>query len=159
MDFLLKVLLISGYLATLTVSSPLNEYSPELKNTYAEECKKELNASKEDFLILNSEKVPKNEVQSCLVDCLYTKLGAIKGEKWDEDAHIRIIKTKYANEKEKFSEVKKKIKKCAAEAKKSPNETCGIGKNLRTCLDVLKKNKNTSKSTNAKNKDNETSQS
>ncbi|XP_065203050.1 general odorant-binding protein 19d-like [Planococcus citri] len=130
MNILVKVLIF----ACLTFSVASAEYSRQQRNAYAEECKKELNVTDEDFAILKSRDAPKNDAQSCLLECLYKKLGLVKDGKLDKDVHTTIAKAIYGEDKEKLSKMDEIYEKCSQEAFKNTGEKCSIGKNLRSCV-------------------------
>nr|WMY18658.1 odorant binding protein [Paracoccus marginatus] len=106
----------------------------ELYSQYAADCKTQLNANEEDSVALGSFEIPKNEAQSCLVDCLYNKLGLIVDGKLSEQAHKNISVAIAGNDKEKLAKMDDVFQKCMKEVPQGADQKCTVGKALRACV-------------------------
>nr|WMY18657.1 odorant-binding protein [Paracoccus marginatus]WMY18659.1 odorant binding protein [Paracoccus marginatus] len=123
------ILVVFGHAITLSLADFQSLYKQ-----YAAECKSEHNANEEDIAILKSFEIPKNEIQSCLIDCLYTKLGVIVDGKLNDEGQRSVSKSLVGDNKEKLAKMEEIYTQCSKEVPQTGDLKCNIGKTLRTCV-------------------------
>ncbi|XKL60198.1 hypothetical protein PGB90_001214 [Kerria lacca] len=96
-------------------------------------CKKKLSISDADADIINVKQEPSNEDQSCLLECVYEKLGLIKDNKLSPEGAAILSKERFGDNSEAVKTSDAVFKKCDNEHVPS-SEKCHLGKHIRKCF-------------------------
>ncbi|KAF6201414.1 hypothetical protein GE061_005862 [Apolygus lucorum] len=118
------------------VKANTKELSPSdaLKQKVKVQCQQEVKATPEQLKIYDNFKdVPKDDVENCLMECMYTKTGGIGADgKYSVEGFKKLVDMKYKGEEN--TKAKKIAADCEAKAAPKEGEKCSMGRTIRECL-------------------------
>uniref|UniRef100_A0A0K8SW73 Uncharacterized protein n=2 Tax=Lygus hesperus TaxID=30085 RepID=A0A0K8SW73_LYGHE len=134
--------LIGSALLVAFVSGAPSANVKEIVQNVSKKCAAETKASPEQAKIAVSQHIPKDDVERCYLQCVYTGVGVIKDGKFSEEGGKKLVALRFHDAKEKEL-ANKLIATCAKEIKAKDGEKCSLGRAVRECF-VNHGNKSTS---------------
>ncbi|XP_065203032.1 uncharacterized protein LOC135833252 [Planococcus citri] len=135
-------ILVSACLAVVVIS--ISEDHQKLKDKRkkaVEECRKENpNATEEDFSALKVKDDPKTEIQHCLFQCVYEKVGILKDGKLNKDEINKVTDIRNKHNETLFKEEDYLSRWCQAEVEKNYAKIgkCGVANAYHSCVGKLR---------------------
>uniref|UniRef100_R4G8J5 Putative odorant-binding protein n=1 Tax=Rhodnius prolixus TaxID=13249 RepID=R4G8J5_RHOPR len=125
----LAVFLVIAYVNGAATQSPVKEKVAAL----AKKCSADHKATPEQTKLVFSQKVPSDEVERCLLECVYTGVGVIQGGEFSAEGSKKLATLRFSDPKERET-VNKLVDTCTKEVTKNKDEKCSLGKSVRECF-------------------------
>lgn len=97
-------------------------------------CKDKTGATKEDFEMLRTRKIPNTKSGKCLMECLFESANIMNNGKFNKNGMVVALTPALKGDITKLGKLKELSKVCEDELKLKKNENCEEGKLILECI-------------------------
>nr|AXU25082.1 odorant-binding protein 17 [Cyrtorhinus lividipennis] len=126
-------LVASALLIAFVAAAPNKPSVKDLVQGVSKKCAAQTKASAEQSKLAFSQGIPKDETEKCYLECVYSGVGLIKDNKFNDQGGKKLVELRFQEAKQKEL-ANKLIATCAKEIAAKENEKCSLGRAVRECF-------------------------